>query len=122
MGFLTTVVIHNDALHNFQEQPKEFAEAIFEGMDRANYEHKNVSVALGSNINYIHVQPSRHADDETVYLHTGNTVFNMNPGNEDFRELAERNPELAQDFIKRAEAILKRCKETVKSIKTMGKP
>ena len=107
MGFLTTITIKNDRLGEFEEKPLEFAKMVFDGINQANYEHKEVSLCG----NYLNIQPSRHADDETVYVHTGNGVFNLNPYNNDFKELAQRNPKLALDFVQRAERILKEAKK-----------
>jgi hypothetical protein len=117
MGFLTTIIVHNDALHTFKKEPAEFAKAIFEGMDRANSEHKQVSVGLGSYCNYIHVEPSRHADDETVYLHYGNSVTNLNGYNQNFEDLIKLNPDLAQKFVNRAKGILKVAQERINKAK-----
>lgn len=108
MGFLTTITIKNDRLHEFEANPLEFAKTIFEGIVEANRLHKQVSL-VG---NYIEIEPSRHADDETVYIHTGNTVFNLNSYNDDFKELAAWNPKLAKDFVKRAQRILTQSKKT----------
>lgn len=99
MGYLTTITIHNDALHAFEEDPKAFAEAIFKGIEEANRNRKESDVTYKNYGGYITVQPSRHADDETVYLHTGNTVFNMNPWCDDFKHLAKRNPELVERWV-----------------------
>lgn len=106
MGYLTTIVIHNDALHSFKKDPANFAEAIFKGIDEANRDHKETDVGFQGYCNYITVHPSRHADDETVYVHTGNTVFQLNEYSEDFKTLAQRDVKLAKDFIRRAQRIL----------------
>lgn len=119
MGYLTTITIHNDALHSFEKDPEGFAKAIFEGIHEANRERKETSVGFKGYCNYISVQPSRHADDHTLYLHSGNCVSNLNPYNKDFESLTERMPDVAKSFIKRAENIIKMAKDKMKKNKTI---
>ena len=56
MGFLTEIVIYNDALHEFEKDPKAFGQAILDGIHKANQENKQVSVPFGSYSNYISVE------------------------------------------------------------------
>lgn len=114
MGYLTTIVIHNDALGTFKSDPKAFAEAIFDGIQKANCYGKEFAVPFMSYSNYIAVHPSRHADDETVFLHSGNGVSTLNAYDKDFEELAASNPKLAKEFIKRAQRILTNAKRSIK--------
>ncbi len=79
MGYLTTITVYNDAMGAFESDPKHFGERILEGISQANRAHKEVSVGFMGYGNYISIQPSRHADAHTVYLHSGNTVFNLCP-------------------------------------------
>lgn len=117
MGYLTTITIFNDALHSFHEDPLKFGQSILDGIYQANDNHKETSIPFNGYCNYISIQPSRHADDETLYLHSGNGVFNLNPYNEDFKNLISNRPELAADFIKRAERIIKDAKRKLKEAK-----
>jgi hypothetical protein len=121
MGFLTTITIHNDALHHFKNDPKQFAEKIFEAMAIANMRgmatdamFSDGKAILGG---YIEVQPSRHADDETVFVHRGNTVLNINRYNTDFKDLVARCPEVAQRFVDTAQRIVDGANELIKSKK-----
>jgi hypothetical protein len=114
MGYLTTITIHNDALHAFEKNPEQFGKAILEGISRARMERKAVDVGFDGYCNYITVEPSRHADDHTVFVHTGNTVFNVNPYNEDFRELLARSPEVAAQFVGVADGVVAMAKEKLK--------
>ena len=113
MGYLTTITIYNDALGAFESDPENFGKRIFEGMELANRQYKEVSVGFNGYANYISIQPSRHADAETIYLHSGNSVFNLCPYGKDFKELAERSPELAQEFVERAQRIVTDAKATL---------
>jgi len=117
MVYLTTVTLYNDAHHAFKENSIEFVEALFNGIHRANRECKEVSAAVAGYGNYISIQPSRHADDETIYLHTGNAVVNMNPWSNDFQELISRDPELAEKYIKNMQQMVNECKEKLKGKK-----
>lgn len=118
MGYLTTITIYNDALDTFEKHPKEFAEAVFEGIRNASRVHKKVSVGFKGYANYISVQPSFHADEHQLYLHSGNTVFNLNPWRDDMAELIERSPDLAQEMITRAQKMLTEAKKKVKVVKS----
>lgn len=117
MGYLTTITIRNDALHDFRKDPANFAEAIFKGIDEANMNYTEVSVGFAGYCNYISVQPSRHADDETVYVHSGNDVFNLNPYGQDFERLQERLPEILEKKIKVAKSIIDSAKKKLKLAK-----
>ena len=114
MGFLTTITIHNDAQHAFKKDPEKFAKTIFDGIIQAQRANKQVDVPFNGYANYINIQPPRHADAETIYLHTGNGVINMNPWNQDFEDLYNYRPELVKDYIKKINFLVKEMKEKVK--------
>jgi len=121
MGFLTHVTIYNDALHAFESDPAQFAKAIFEGIARANQTNRATDVSFHTENSgyggYLCVEPSRHADDTTVFVHTGNMVFNLNPWNNDFRDMLERDPEQAADLVKTAESVLEQARTALKKAK-----
>ena len=115
MGYLTTITIHNDALGTFRKYPKEFAEALFEGIDEAYRNRGVTSVSFHGYANYIEVQPSRHADDFTVYVHTGNEVTNLNNYDDSFKKFVESKPELAESYVDQAINHLKQLKKDIKN-------
>lgn len=122
MGFLTHVTIYNDALDAFESDPEQFAKAIFEGIARANQTNKATDMPFsrkggGGYSGYLCVEPSRHADDHTVFVHSGNMVFNLNPWNNDFRDLLVRNPEYAASLVKTAQAVVDSAKDALKKAK-----
>lgn len=117
MGYLTTITVGNDRLHHFQEHPALFAETIFAAIDDANRTYREQDRFGG----YLSVQPSRHADDHTVYVHKGNCVFNINPYGKDFQELLARSPEIAESFVKCAESLVKDAKAAIKEHKQKTK-
>lgn len=114
MGFLSTITIKNDRLHEFKENPAEFARIIFEGIDKANELHKSVSLEGG----YLGIQPSRHADDTTVYVHMGNTVFDLHYYGKDFEDLAARSPKVLKKFINEAQWFVTQAKKELKKIES----
>lgn len=125
MGYLTTITVHNDAKHSFEEDLKAFGEAILNGIDRANSDHRNVSVPFQNYANYIHVQHSRHADDPAVYVHYGNTVLCVGEYEKDFKELMGRSPEVALEYaelaLEYAKEAKKACQERLKAKKEKEK-
>ena len=98
----------------FEKDPAAFGQAILDGVNKANYEYKQVSMPIGCYGNYIKIHPSRHADDHTVYVHKGNCVFNLHYLSKDFKELAARNPEIAKDFIDEAQWFVTQAKKELK--------
>lgn len=116
MGFLTTITIHNDELGSFEDDPEEFGKAILHGVQRANYEHKSVSVHF-CNSAPITVQPSLHADSPTVYLQFGNTIFDINEFSNEFKEICLREDKsLAKEIIKEAKSIIERAAAYLKKV------
>jgi hypothetical protein len=115
MGYLTTITIYNDALHLFEEHPKEFAEAIFDSINTANRNRTAATVSFFNHGNYIEVQPSRHADDFTVYVHTGNEVTNLNNYDDSFKKFVKSKPKLAESYVDQAINHLKQLKKDIKT-------
>lgn len=116
MGYLTTITIHNDALHAFKEDATLFGQALFTGINKANGDGKSVHVGFKGYCNYITVEPSRHADDETLYLHSGNTVFNLDAYGYDFEELLKRDVKTAKKFVKKAKTLIKQAEDKIKEL------
>jgi hypothetical protein len=114
MGYLTPVILLNDAMHEFREDPKLFGEAILDGVDKANRENGQVSVGFKGYCNYINVERSRHADHHALFLSMGNCVTVVGAYEKDWEDLIERNPELAGRMVKEAESILKFAKKQMK--------
>ena len=114
MGYLTTITIHNDALGSFEKDPKAFGEAIFRGINEANLHSKQVSVPFGCYANYITVEYSKHADHDTVYLHSGNGVNVIGEFDPDFKKLVKSAPDVAIHFIKIAKRQIKYAETLLK--------
>jgi len=113
MGYLTTITIHNDAQHAFEEHPEEFAKALFDGIRQAERDYKAADVGFRNYGGYIEVQHPRHADDHTVYVHCGNCVVNVNPYEQEFKDLMNRCPE----FVAKLELVMKHTLQEVKRLR-----
>jgi hypothetical protein len=124
MGYLTVVVLHNDAEHVFREHPEDFGRAILDGIHQAQRECKQVSVPFHNHANYIDVEPPRHADHRALFLSSGNCVKVIGEHEQDWQDLVKGNPGLAQADIKWAADLLKWAKallpQKVKKVKLLG--
>lgn len=103
MGFLTTITLHNDYLHDMRANPERFARELFEAIDRANYE-RSPHYSGG-----ITVQPSRHADDHAVFVHYGNTVLDIT--GKRMERAATELPDVARSYVKTAQSIVTYAKQ-----------
>jgi hypothetical protein len=73
MGFNTTVIVMNDALHEIREDP-EFGRKLSEAI--AAFSHRNPhlrDVSAGCHVNAAHVIETHHADGVAVVAVGGNT-------------------------------------------------
>ena len=80
MGYITTFSIYNDGIENIKENPVEFANSSYECVVN-HVGNQPTSIQLGNFSNLIRVQPTRHADDATIYIHSGNCVTEFNAYN-----------------------------------------
>lgn len=114
MGYLTEVVIYNDALHAFREDPKKFGEAVLDAIDKANRTNRQMTSLFGGYANYICAEPSRHADHHALFLHSGNCLTVIGSHETDWENIVKANPKLANSMIEDAKIILKMAKESIK--------
>jgi len=112
MGYLTTITIHNDGLHELKQDREKFVQTIFDLMNEANDGHQEVNQGA------ISVQPSFHTDENQLYLHSGNCVTNINPYRQDFQELLKNNLQVAELFVRQAESLIKEAKRQIKQYKS----
>lgn len=115
MGFLTEVVIKNDALGAFEKDPKLFGETILKGINEANMKNQQVSMGFNGYANYISVEPSRHADHEVLFIHSGNHVSVIGNYEQDWEALKKRNVDYAISLLKKAKDIIKRVEKNLKN-------
>lgn len=72
MGFLTTITICNDGIHNLTENPEELADKLYNACIGAYVDNQ---VGLGNHCNMLILQKPRHTCSTTLYLHHGGGVI-----------------------------------------------
>lgn len=114
MGYLTEIVILNDAIHGFKEDPKAFGEAILAGIVLANTKNRQVDVPFKSYGGCISVEKSRHADHHALFLHYGNCLSVVGKGEKDWDNIVKHNPEFAEKLLTEAKSIIKYASSQLK--------
>lgn len=115
MGFLTTVTFYNDGADQIKKHPEELAEALTNACMGVQRNRGFDSQALGNHANLITLQKPRHADDNTLYMHAGNTVIDI----EDVYK--EKNEWAINAFINQMAYHLKELKKLKKEIEDVKK-
>lgn len=120
MGNLTTLTIYNDGIDLITKHAQEFADAVYAASNSASL--GPTTIGLGNFCNLIKVQPTRHADNVTTYVHMGNTVCEMSPWTTETKRLMRENPVFFEKMLKfmRAEvndlsAVFKKIQEEAKA-------
>jgi hypothetical protein len=117
MGYLTTITIYNDGCDQISKHPEEFAEKVSRAcLGVYTREESHGSFGLGYHGNLVTVQKPRHADDETIYVHSGNTLMEMNPYSEYTVEVMKRNPKWTKGLLKMMKARIKELEKIQKEI------
>lgn len=121
MGFLTTITIYNDGADQLTKHPKELAKKLKNACIGVQRNRGKDWDSLGDHGNLLTLQKPRHADDETIYFHSGNTVKCIDDVIERTRNYSkiESTPNLREvdDAIKQLNFHLKRLKDLKKEIK-----
>jgi hypothetical protein len=116
MGYLTTITIYNDGCDQITKNPKEFAEKVEKacmGVYTRNDGNEN-SFGLGNHSNLVTVQDPRHMDDNTIYMHMGNTVCEMNAYSMRTTHLMVNSPAFFDKMLKEMEFQVKKLKQRKK--------
>lgn len=95
MGYLTTFTIYNDGIGLIMNKSKDFCEKLY----RIAMDGKTQSFGHGSHANLVKVQKTRHADDDTIYVHMGNTLCEMNVHSRETDALLEEHPKFFEDML-----------------------
>ena len=96
MGYLTTVTIYHDNLHDIEDNKEEFIDELVKTILNGN----GGEIGIGSSCNVAKVQKQRHADDWTIYVHAGNTVVELNPYNDKMISKMKSVPDFYDEMIK----------------------
>lgn len=107
MGFLTTFTIYNDDADLILKHPKEFSETIH----KATSSNESREYPLGNHCNFITAQKTRHMDDNTIYVHMGNTVVEMNNYSKDTDRIMKQHPEFFEKLLHEMEYQVKYLKK-----------
>ena len=84
MGYLTTITIYNDRCNELTRHPKELAEKLYNACSGVQLAIGRDYDSLGSQCDLLILQKPRHADDNTLYLHAGNTVVDVYNANSEW--------------------------------------
>jgi hypothetical protein len=107
MGYLTTFTIYNDDANEIAKDPKNFVDEIMGAISKGKV------ARIGSTAK---VQKTRHSSDETIYVHSGNTVCEMNSYSDDTESLMRNSPEFFKDMLDVMESQVKQLKSKFKDI------
>lgn len=114
MGFLTTFTVYNDHCHEITENPKKFADEIYKACCNPNLNYR-------SNVFYgcVIPQKTRHADDQTIYVHAGNTVVEMNSCSQTTKEMMKQSPKFFEEMLNLMDQNVKELKKLLKELKSV---
>lgn len=107
MGYLTTITFRNDSYSEFENHPKKLVEEILKALNGIQINRGFDYFSIGSDANPVILQKPRHADDNTLYLHSGNTIVDING----ITEKTDRNEWVINQAISEMEYQLKRLKK-----------
>jgi hypothetical protein len=113
MGYLTTFTVYNDGIDLVKKNAQDFADKIH----NAATSYEPCEIPLGSFANLIRVQKCRHADDHTLYVHMGNTVFEMNPNSAETQKMMKNNPKFFEKALDYLNNQVKELNEMLKNSK-----
>jgi len=95
MGYLTTITIYNDGLHDIEENQEQFMKNLLEAIRK----DETSEIGCGSFANVAKVQRSRHADNWAIYVHAGNTLTYMSAFSDESEHFNQVNPGFFRGMI-----------------------
>lgn len=102
MGYNTVALFSNDAYSQFEKHPKETVENILDGMNGRRKSYKG-SYGVGNHANPMKVMKPRHASEDVVYVHSGNTLCEMGVYNSETEDLMQNHPEFFERMLETME-------------------
>lgn len=109
MGNLTTITFRNNDYHTIKND-KKLNQKIADAMCGVQLDNGYDFESCGNSANAMILQEPRHADDNTLYLHAGNTVVDVYNAHSEWA---------VNQFIHEMEYHLKRLKVRQKEIKRL---
>lgn len=100
MGYLTTITVYNDGIADLPQNAQEFADQVYEAAGSYYPKQFPVDVRLSGFCNFGKVHRPRHADDQTVYVHAGNTVCEMNVNSDETLRIIRNNPKFFEKLMR----------------------
>jgi len=113
MGCLTTLTIYNDNFGEIEKDPKKFVEEI----QKAICHQKVTTIGLGSVAIVAKVQKTRHSDNNTIYVHAGNTMCEMNTYSSETENLMLNNPLFFEEMLNEMEHHTRKLRDQFNRIK-----
>jgi hypothetical protein len=114
MGNLTTLTIYNDGIDLIPQHAQEFADALY-AVSRA-CPATPATIGVGNFGNLVKVQPVRHADVHTAYVHMGNTVCEMSTWSRETARIMREHPQFFEKMLKFMRAQVKELSAEFKRI------
>jgi hypothetical protein len=113
MGMNTVIMFRNDAYDDFEKNPEQTVQNILAAMRNA----KNHHYGVGSSANPMEPMKSIHADTNTVYIHSGNTLVEMNAYSDRMERLMIQFPDFFNSMFETLKWTVKSLKEKIKESK-----
>lgn len=110
MGYNTIALFSNDAYDQFKKHPEKTVNNILDGMDGGRQSYKG-SYGVGNHANPMKVQNPRHSSDDSIYIHSGNTLCEMRTYSNETENLMENHPEFFERMLSRMESEAKRLRK-----------
>jgi hypothetical protein len=115
MGYLTPVLVSNDAVHLFKNDDGTLSKKIYDAVCSGGPFGGDIDVSHEGYCNYITVKPSQHSSEARLMMVSGGNLCDLNPRSSDVKELKITHTEYLEDTIARAKRIIAECEMHLKS-------
>lgn len=103
MGYNTTLMLLNDALHDIEKDPERFVKELIKGVRDGGY-----------NGNSVQVMPTAHADEPRLYHTSCNKILDLSPWSRETMECATSDREPQRDMV---DAAIKTAEHQLRQLK-----
>lgn len=111
MGYMTPILILNDALENVKENPTQVVDNILKGMEM--YDHSK-EFSIGNHTNPMQVLRPHHANIPKMILSHGNQFMELGRGNQ------VKNIDYRKKMLERAKQILEEEERSIQELEVSG--